>query len=124
MTPQTLHRENQTYQHSGGVSPNNRDAGFHSAFRDNATGRVYLSRFGDGRPAPLHLLDGLPDELIERRDAGGRVVAAKQTVIAGFLRADRFYTRRQAARVLAGSNKYNRPGQAKRNPAYQGSAQV
>jgi hypothetical protein len=100
MTPEMLKRENRFFQQTGGVSRNNRQQGFRSAFRDTATGRVYLSRFANDTPAPLHLLDGLPDELVTVRDAGGRTVAVKQTVIAGFLRAGRFYTRQQTADLL------------------------
>ena len=103
MCPEILQQENLFYRNTGGVSQNNRDLGFHSAFQDRATGRVYLSRFADGCPAPIHLLEGLPEELAEGHDAGGRITSVKRTVIAGFLRADRFYTREEAAQALAGS---------------------
>jgi hypothetical protein len=45
----------------------------------------------------MHLLDGLPDEWVVERDAAGRVRAIKDSVIAGFVRDGRFYTREQAA---------------------------
>ena len=45
----------------------------------------------------MHLLDGLPEEWVAQRNAAGRVTAIKQTVIAGFVRGDFFYTREQAA---------------------------
>lgn len=51
----------------------------------------------DGRPAPMHLLEGLPPAVVTARDATGRVIALKSTVLAGFVRAERFYTREQAA---------------------------
>jgi hypothetical protein len=101
LTSETLACENQCFGSTGGVSPNNRHAGFQSAFLDYATGCVYLSRFADGRPAPVHLLDGLPDELVLQRDAAGRITVVKETVIAGFFCANTFYTREQAARLLA-----------------------
>ena len=101
MNSDVLRQENQNFQNTGGVSRHNRDQGFRPAFRDNATGEVYPSRFADGRPAPFHLIDGLPDEAVLQRDPAGRVTAAKPTVIAGFLRGGQFYTREQAARMVA-----------------------
>lgn len=101
LTPETLRRENQCFDKTGGISGNNRDLGFQSAFLDKATGHVYVSRFANGCPAPVHLFDGLPDELVVQRNAEGRITAVKSTVIAGFLRAKRFYTREQAVRLLA-----------------------
>jgi DNA mismatch repair ATPase MutS len=100
LTPEQLRQDNQYFKHTDGISENNHDKGFHSAFLDIATGYVYLSRFSDGSPAPLHLLDGLPNELVLQRNAKGSVTAVKQTVIAGFLYHDRFYTREQAAQLL------------------------
>jgi hypothetical protein len=99
LTPEQLRQDNQYFKHTDGISDNNRDKGFRSAFLDMATGCIYLSRFGDGSLAPLHLLDGLPDELVLQRNAEGCVIAVKQTVIAGFLYHDRFYTREQAAQL-------------------------
>ncbi len=100
MTPETLRHENRFFRDTGGVSHNNGTEGFCSAFMDRATGCIYLSRFANGSPAPMHLLNGLPEELVSARDAAGRVTAVKQTVVAGFLYAERFYTRQQAARIL------------------------
>lgn len=97
-----LRRENWIFRKTGGVSQNNRDEGFYPAFCDYATGSVYLSQFADGKPAPIHLLDGLPDELVLQRNPEGRITAIKSTVIAGFLNAGRFYTREQAAQSVAG----------------------
>ena len=104
LTLEILCRENECYCHTGGVSQNNGCAGFQSAFLDRATGYVYLSRFANGNPAPIHLLDGLPEELVLQRSTEGRILAVKETVIAGFLYAEQFYTREQAARLLAGNS--------------------
>jgi hypothetical protein len=68
---------------------------------DVETRAVYPSRFADGRMAPFHILDGLPDELVLARSACGRVAAIKPSVISGFLRAGRFYTRDDAAALVA-----------------------
>jgi hypothetical protein len=102
LTSETLACENQCFGNTGGVSPNNRHVGFQSAFLDCATGCVYLSRFADGNPAPMHLLDGLPDELVLQRDTAGRITVIKETVIAGFFCANNFYTREQAAKLMEG----------------------
>ncbi len=94
-----LDYDNERFASSGGLSQHNREAGFQPAFQDTESGCVYRSRFSDGNPAPIHLLDGLPRAL--RQDNGdGTARSYKPTLVAGFLRADRFYTREQAAQAL------------------------
>ena len=95
-----LSQQNERFRETGGRSEENRQEGFRPAFIDNHTGEVYQSCFADGRPACVHLLDGLPAELIVSRDASGRVTAVKHTVVAGFLRKGQFYTREQAAAAV------------------------
>lgn len=95
-----LRRENQEFRGSGGVSEENRGYGFRPAFFDTETRTPYLSRFGNGAPAPCHILEGLPDELVMTRDANGRILALRRSVISGFLLDGRFYSREQAARKL------------------------
>jgi hypothetical protein len=51
--------------------------------------------------APIHLLCGLPDEWVVTRDSAGCVSSVKASVVAGFLRDGRFYTRQQAAQACA-----------------------
>jgi hypothetical protein len=67
---------------------------------DLETRAVYPSCFADGRRAPFHILDGLPDELVLARSACGRVAAIKPSVISGFVRAGLFYTRDEAAALV------------------------
>lgn len=86
---------------AGGFSQGNRRAGFVPAFLDTSTGRVYASCFADGRPASMHFLEGLPEELVRARDALGRVRALKESVVAGFVRGSDFFTREQAALAVA-----------------------
>jgi hypothetical protein len=100
MNRRLLRQENERYAGSGGVSRENRSLGFRPAFRDDATGKVYPSCFADGRAAPFHLLDGLPDAVVIRRNDCGRVLTAKPGLISGFLLNDRFYTRDEAAAQL------------------------
>jgi hypothetical protein len=97
-----LQRENVRFLGTGARSEENRDLGFRPAFQDAATGIVYPSRFGDGRPAPFHLLDALPDEIVARRDAAGRVASLKPSVVSGFVRYGRFFTRDEAATWATG----------------------
>lgn len=100
LNARTLRRENQAFRGTGGVSAENRTQGFVPAFLDTQTGAVYRACFADGRPAPMHLLDGLPPTVVATRDATGRVLALKATVQAGFLREEQFYTRAQAAAAV------------------------
>jgi hypothetical protein len=73
--------------------------GFRPAFLDFATLAIYPSRYADGRPAPTHRIDGLPDEAVVVRMTGGRVIAPKATLVQGFERNGFFYTRTAAARA-------------------------
>ena len=99
MNVQQLQHENETHVGSAGVSRANRHLGFRPAFLDVATMQIHESRFADGRPAPFHLLDGLPDEVVLRRSPLGRVLAAKASLVSGFVRNGYFYTRAAAARA-------------------------
>jgi hypothetical protein len=101
LTTQCLRRQNDEFGGTGGVSAGNRSLGFAPAFLDADTGRVYRSCFRDGRPAPCHLLEGLPTALSVGQDAAGRTLAVKASVVAGFIRSGRFYTREEALRVAA-----------------------
>ncbi len=93
-----LLNENIAYAGTFGVSQHNGLAGFLPAFHDTETGRIELSRFADGTPSPIHLLDGLPDDWIIHKSAQGHVTAIKRSVVAGFLFNGSFLTREQAAR--------------------------
>jgi hypothetical protein len=104
MTESTLRRENRAYRGWGGVSEENRSMGFQPAFLDADTGKVYASRYANGLPAPFHLLDGLPDDLILHRHSTGGVTAVKQSVTSGFVRNGRFFTREQAAQHVAAND--------------------
>ena len=96
-----LHLENIRHAGSGGHSQENTGLGFHAAFLDCDTMTIYLSRFRDGREAPMHLLDGLPDDVVVDRAASGRVLAAKASLVSGFERDGFFYSRSAAARAAA-----------------------
>ena len=100
-TVETLESENRTFRGTGGLSRENRCCGFLPAFKDTDTGIVYLSRFANGRVAPVHLLEGLPQEVILHRTADGRVKAVKRSMTAGFCLRGQFYTREQVVTANA-----------------------
>ena len=102
MTEGRLMQETLAHRGTGGVSAESRSHGFRPAFMDLETSAVYASCFVDGRWAPIHLLDGLPNELVLRRDPFGRVAAIKASVVAGFVRGGRFYSREEAGRSVSG----------------------
>lgn len=109
LTPQVLDKHNRRFRGTGGRSPENRESGFLPAFWDALKDTVYLSRFADGRLAPIHMFDGLPAETILERAPSGRVAKLKPSITAGFVRAGRFYTRTQAARAVQGSSPLESP---------------
>ncbi len=99
LTAQRLRIENRRYAATLGISQNNASLGFRPAYLNRQSGEWVLSRFRDGRPAPIHILDGLPEDWVCARDASGRVTAVAESVICGFVRDGRFYTREEAARL-------------------------
>ncbi|GGB93299.1 hypothetical protein GCM10011352_19200 [Marinobacterium zhoushanense] len=99
LTLSELREQNRLFSGSGGVSEENRALGFRPAFYDFETGEIHLSRFANGKEAPMHLLDGLPDQLVAARQKSGRVTEVKPGVITGFVLHGQFYTREQAARA-------------------------
>lgn len=96
MDRQSLLDQNEAFNGTKGVSIKNKSSGFVPAFRDAATGRVELARFRTGELAPMHLIAGLPDEWALSFDADGAVSAVKNTVVAGFVREEKFFTREEA----------------------------
>ena len=104
LTAHVLRRETRQFRGSGGISEENGSLGFRPAFYDTRTRTAYLSRFGNGEPAPCHILDGLPDELVTARDACGHVSAVRPSLVSGFLLCGQFYNREEAARKVAELN--------------------
>jgi hypothetical protein len=100
MTPATLVYENVIHLGRGGRSQENRSSGFRPAFLDSDNGIVHPSRFADGHLAPVHLLDGLPDCVVLARSPGGRVTEVKPSIVSGFVRDGRFYTRNEAVHAM------------------------
>lgn len=97
MNQDRLRRENLAYAGTNGVSQQACAKRFVPAFKDLETGRVEVACSAPGTPAPMHLLHCLPDEWAAERDADGTITALKPSVIAGFVRDGRFYTREEAA---------------------------
>ncbi|NNJ93734.1 MAG: hypothetical protein HKP57_03210 [Halobacteria archaeon] len=106
-TEASLKQENLAFSGTPGVSDENRCHGFRPAFCDSITGRVEISRYLNGQPAPMHLIEGLPECWIVARDETFKATAIKHSVVAGFVRDGCFYTRSQAAEaVLAETSQY------------------
>jgi hypothetical protein len=101
MTNPRLVVENERFRGTGGVSERNRDHGFAPAFLDHKTGRIYRSRFANGKPAPFHLLDGLPEHLVVRSRETGLLKGAGELLESGFVRFGRFYSRQEAADAVS-----------------------
>lgn len=94
-----LAKENRDFNGTGGVSKENYSQGFTPAFFDTDTGKTYRSCHQDGTLAAIHLLEGLPEELIIARDQQQNIITVKSSVIPGFLKDNKFYTREQAAEL-------------------------
>ncbi len=69
-----------------------RALGFRPAFFDFSTCTLHPSRDARGVPSDIHLLDGLPDDVVVVRTDCGRVVAVKTSLMVGFERNGFFYT--------------------------------
>jgi hypothetical protein len=69
MNAQFLRKENKLFRGTGGVSQENRGCSFIPAFYDSYSCQVVISRFANGKPAPIHVLDGLPEDWVIGRDA-------------------------------------------------------
>ena len=95
-----LPQQNHCYRDTGGISQNNKKFGFIPAFYDSISHTVYLSRFSNGSPAPVHILEGLPEHLLENRIMTDKLDSEKNTLIAGFVSGKQFLTRQQAAETL------------------------
>ncbi|HXZ49887.1 MAG TPA: hypothetical protein VEG27_12745 [Usitatibacter sp.] len=113
MSKQRLEEENDLHVGTGGRSQENADVGFRPAFFDYASQKLYFSRFIDGRLAPVHMLDGLPEEVVVDRAPDGRVIRARASLVSGFERNGYFYTRKAAARAVAAIKARRRSAVAK-----------
>lgn len=94
-----LQVENDSFAGTTGVSELASSKRFIPAFKDSESGRVELSCFASGAPAPVHVLEGLPVDWATRVDDEGRPAELKTTIISGFIREGVFYTREEAAQA-------------------------
>ncbi|WP_461480490.1 sigma-54-dependent Fis family transcriptional regulator [Porticoccus sp.] len=101
LTLEGLQEENDFYRGKGGISEENRAYGFKPAFYDMESGTVYDSKFANGHEAPMHVLDGLPNDVVASRLSDGKVTAVRPGIISGFVQRGHFYTREQAALATA-----------------------
>lgn len=101
LTQLSLRDENVLFERTRRLDLHNDRQGFVPGFRHSATGDLAISRFADGSAAPLHVLDGLPEDWIAERDVHGHVTHTCAGLVSGFIRQGRFYTRDEAARACA-----------------------
>ena len=101
MNARELHKQYRKYKGTGGTSQGNGRMGFLPAYLDSNTGQICLSRYRDGRLAPVHVLDGLPAQWVSLRSTSGRVLAILDSIVAGFERQGEFYTRDEAAALTS-----------------------
>ncbi len=101
VTQRSLRDENTRYSGTLGLSQNNGAYGFVPGYLHTIADVCVISCFADGRPAPIHLLDGLPESWIEERDINGHVTKTCPGIVSGFLRDGRFYTREEALQAAA-----------------------
>ena len=71
--------------------------GFAPAYLNSETGEMMLSTFANGSPAPIHLLEGLPANWVTAQTEAGNPGGLKETVVSGYIRDDKFFTREHAA---------------------------
>ncbi len=104
LTSSALADQNETFSDTAGLSQNNSHAGFVPGYQDTQTGETHISRYANGKPAPIHLLEGLPDDWVARRDAEGHVAETKSGIVAGFIRDGEFFTRDAVLETLSVQN--------------------
>jgi len=99
MKQETLSEQNRQYSGTQGVSADCANLGFLPAFQDLETGETHLAVNSDGSISPIHVLYGLPDEWVLERDLQHRVISVKESIVAGFVRNGRFYSREELANM-------------------------
>ncbi len=67
-------------------------SGFIPAFRNLINNETHFSTTDDGVVAPEHRMDNLPIEWVSEWSAEGYAKSLIPTVIAGYIRAEKFYT--------------------------------
>ncbi len=75
--------------------------GFAPAYLNLQTGTMVHSTFSNGVEAPVHLLEGLPEDWLDSTTPAGSQPALKEGVIPGYIRDQSFFTREQACAIAA-----------------------
>src|SRR3569623_132294 len=99
-TRDQLQHQAAVYLGTGGVSDANQQFGFKPAFLNRDSGECALSCDACGSPAAIHQFDGVPESWVALREASGRPVALKSSVVSGFMRNGQYFTRDQAAQMV------------------------
>jgi len=99
--PDDLTIQNQAYAGTGGTSEGNQAHRFAPAYKDVDSGKAVASCFADGRPAPIHLLAGLPEGWIINHADRSEMPTLRPNILVGFIRDGKFFTRAEAAKACA-----------------------
>lgn len=95
-----LKQQSDHFKGTAGSSEKTYCLGFRPAFLDSESNEIHLCRFADGRLANLHVLDGLPENVIIRRDTHGKPAAIKASLVSGFEKDGMFFTREECMKLL------------------------
>ena len=99
-TLENLKEESTSFFQSGAVSE--KCSSFcKPCFLNKATGEIFLSQYPNGIACPFHNLNGLPEEVVLRRGNDGSVIEVLPTIISGFVKDNKFYSRDEI-KVLLG----------------------
>lgn len=74
---------------------------FIPAFYDALSHTVFLSCYKSGQLAPIHVLEGIPDNIIKNRTLTNNRGESKNSLIIGFIFKNKFLTRKQAINTLS-----------------------
>jgi hypothetical protein len=93
-----LNKEVAKYRGTGGISTEAKANKFKPAFKDQETGKIYPSTTESGKPAGVHLLEGLPEDVVTTRHEDGEIDGVKDSIISGFIKDGKFFTRDEAVK--------------------------
>lgn len=93
----SLREENALHAYTLGIGANRSELGVVPGYLNCVAGKRTIARFADGQGAPVHVLDGLPDDWIAERDCHGRPVRTHPGIVASFSHGGPFLTRDEAA---------------------------
>lgn len=86
--------------------------GFTPAFLNAESGDIAFAKFANGFPAPVHIVEGLPENWFKQPNKKSGKEDLKQEIVSGFIREGHFFTREEATQQLASEKPNNESGSA------------